>query len=30
LKVEILKNGQVVQSGESNAANNSVSVTYSS
>jgi hypothetical protein len=30
LKVEILKNGQVVQSGETNATNNSVSVTYSS
>jgi len=30
LKVEILKNGQVVQSAETTAANNSVSVTYSS
>ena len=30
LKVEILKNGQVVQSGETSTANNSVSVTYSS
>ena len=30
LKVEILKNGQVVESGETNATNNSVSVTYSS
>jgi hypothetical protein len=30
LKVEILKNGQVVQSGETDATNNSVSVTYSS
>lgn len=29
LKVEILKNGQVVQSRETNATNNSVSVTYS-
>jgi hypothetical protein len=29
LKVEILKNGQVVQSGETNAANNTVSLTYS-
>jgi hypothetical protein len=29
LKVEILKNGQVVQSAETNAANNAVSVTYS-
>jgi hypothetical protein len=29
LKVEILKNGQVVQSRETNAANNTVSVTYS-
>ena len=30
LKVEILKDGQVVQSGETNATNNAVSVTYSS
>ena len=30
LKVEILENGQVVQSGETNPANNSISVTYSS
>src|SRR5215211_1740165 len=30
LKVEILKNGRVVQSAETTAANNSVSVTYSS
>ena len=30
LKVEILKNGKVVQSAETNAANNTVSVTYSS
>ena len=30
LKVEILKNGQVVQSQETNAASNAVSVTYSS
>jgi hypothetical protein len=30
LKVEILKNGQVVQSAETSATNNSVSVTYSS
>lgn len=30
LKVEILKNGQVVQSAETNAANNTLSVTYSS
>jgi hypothetical protein len=30
LKVEILKNGQVVQSAETNAANSPVSVTYSS
>src|SRR5215208_4873032 len=30
LKVEILKDGQVVQSAETNAANNAVSVTYSS
>jgi hypothetical protein len=29
LKVEILENGQVVQSGETNAANNTVSLTYS-
>ena len=29
LKVEILKNGQVVQSRETNAANHTVSVTYS-
>jgi hypothetical protein len=29
LKVEILTNGQVVQSGETDATNNSVSVTYS-
>jgi hypothetical protein len=29
LKVEILKNGQVVQSGETNAANNTVSLTFS-
>jgi hypothetical protein len=29
LKVEILKDGQVVQSGETNAANNTVSLTYS-
>ena len=29
LKVQILKNGQVVQSGETNAANNAVSLTYS-
>jgi hypothetical protein len=29
LKVEILKNGQVVQSRETNAANNAVSLTYS-
>jgi hypothetical protein len=29
LKVEILKNGRVVQSAETNAANNAVSVTYS-
>jgi hypothetical protein len=29
LKVEILKNGQVVQSGETNAANNTVSLVYS-
>ncbi len=29
LKVEILKNGQLVQSRETNAANNTVSVTYS-
>ena len=30
LKVEILKDGQVVQSAETNAASNAVSVTYSS
>jgi hypothetical protein len=30
LKVEILKNGQMVQSAETNATNNTVSVTYSS
>ncbi len=30
LKVEILKNGRVIQSAETNAANNTVSVTYSS
>jgi hypothetical protein len=30
LRVEILKNGQVVQSAETNATNNTVSVTYSS
>ena len=30
LKVEILENGQVVQSAETSATNNSVSVTYSS
>jgi hypothetical protein len=30
LKVEILDNGQVVQSAETNATNNAVSVTYSS
>lgn len=30
LKVEILKNGQVVQSGETNVTNNTVSLTYSS
>ena len=30
LRVEILKNGQVVQSAETNATNNAVSVTYSS
>jgi hypothetical protein len=30
LKIEILTNGQVVQSAETNATNNSVSVTYSS
>ena len=30
LKVEILKDGQVVQSAETNATNNAVSVTYSS
>jgi hypothetical protein len=30
LKVEILENGQVVQSGETNATNNAVSLTYSS
>ena len=30
LKVEILKNGRVVQSAETNAATNTVSVTYSS
>jgi hypothetical protein len=30
LKVEILKDGQVVQSGETNATNSAVSVTYSS
>ena len=30
LKVEILKNGQVVQSAETNATNNTVSLTYSS
>ena len=29
LKVEILENGQVVQSGETNATNNTVSLTYS-
>jgi hypothetical protein len=29
LKVEILKNGRVVQSAETNAANNAVSLTYS-
>ncbi len=29
LKVEILKNGQVVQSAETNAANNAVSLTHS-
>jgi hypothetical protein len=29
LKVEILKNGQVVQSGETDATNNAVGVTYS-
>jgi hypothetical protein len=29
LKVEILKNGQVVQSGETNVANNTVSLTFS-
>jgi hypothetical protein len=29
LKVEILENGQVVQSGETNAANNTVSLVYS-
>jgi hypothetical protein len=29
LKVEILKNGQVVQSAETNTANNAVSLTYS-
>ena len=29
LKVEILKDGQVVQSGETDATNNTVSVTYS-
>ncbi len=29
LKIEILKNGQVVQSGETNATNNAVSLTYS-
>lgn len=29
LKVEILKNGQVVQSAETNATNNTVSLTYS-
>ena len=29
LKVEILKNGQVVQSGETDATNNTVSVAYS-
>jgi hypothetical protein len=28
LKVEILKDGQVVQSAETNATNNAVSVTY--
>ncbi len=30
LKVELLKDGQVVQSAETNATNNAVSVTYSS
>lgn len=30
LRVEILKNGQVVQSAETNATNNAVSLTYSS
>jgi hypothetical protein len=30
LRVEILKNGQVVQSAETNATNNTVSLTYSS
>ena len=30
LKVEILRNGQVVQSAETNATNNTVSLTYSS
>ena len=30
LKVEILKNGQVVQSAQTNSTNNTVSVTYSS
>ena len=30
LKVEILKDGQIVQSAETNATNNAVSVTYSS
>ena len=30
LKVDILKNGRVVQSAETNATNNTVSVTYSS
>jgi Ethanolamine utilization protein EutJ (predicted chaperonin) len=29
LKVEILKNGQVVQSAETNTANNALSLTYS-
>ena len=29
LKVEIIENGQVVQSGETNATNNTVSLTYS-
>ena len=29
LKVEIIKDGQVVQSGETHATNNTVSVTYS-